>query len=187
MLWIILCLWGFLCVVDAGRRGNKITASLWVMSGSGREVLIPLWRSFFTKITHAALFSPIPEFLFCFQKQYNKNLVNKAHSIVWFQQVINFWFERRHHLTPVRLIRTCCSNTWFPEFLYIQAKKSRIPCWNFGESRFPEYLQNPISLLRYLALSWILHHILFKSRIPKVLFQTLWCLQTRVIHLYKGS
>ena len=26
--WIILCLWGFLCVMDAGRRGNKITAAL---------------------------------------------------------------------------------------------------------------------------------------------------------------
>ena len=26
MLWIILCLLGFLCITDIGRRGNKITA-----------------------------------------------------------------------------------------------------------------------------------------------------------------
>ena len=32
MPWIILHLWGFLCVRDAGRRGNKITGGLWAMS-----------------------------------------------------------------------------------------------------------------------------------------------------------
>ena len=32
MPWICLHLWGFLCVRDAGRRGNKITGGLWARS-----------------------------------------------------------------------------------------------------------------------------------------------------------
>ena len=44
-----------------------------------------------------------------FQKQYYKTkLINKAHSIVW--------FERRHHLMCTWLISICCSNVWFAEF-----------------------------------------------------------------------
>ena len=38
MPWTVLRLWGFLCVRDAGRRGNKITAT-YSSSGRGTETL----------------------------------------------------------------------------------------------------------------------------------------------------
>ena len=38
MPWTVLRLWGFLCVRDAGRRGNKITAT-YLSSGRGTETL----------------------------------------------------------------------------------------------------------------------------------------------------
>ena len=53
-----------------------------------------------------------------------------------------------------------------------QATKSRIPCPNFGESRFPgsSQIPNPVKIFSF---SRILHLILVKSRIPRIPFQTL--------------
>ena len=37
MPWIILCLWGFLCIRDAGCRGNKITDTVWKNNSIARH------------------------------------------------------------------------------------------------------------------------------------------------------
>ena len=91
-------------------------------------VLIPHKRSFFKKIPHPAVFFHIffPNSSFvCINK---KQIKQTRHTV---------WFETRQHSTRAPLIRICRSLIWFPEFTTdIQAKTSRIPCLNFGESRF---------------------------------------------------
>ena len=50
MPWIILHLWGFLCVRDAGRRGNKITVSIIDFNWSSIQIFKQcdnwLWKRF---------------------------------------------------------------------------------------------------------------------------------------------
>ena len=95
------------------------------------------------------------EFLGGFQKQFYKTkLINKAHSIVW--------FERRHRLMCTWLISICRSNVWFAEFPIYRKKKSCTLCPNFGESCCLSWTD------WYLAFFQIQHCILVKSQIPKI-------------------
>ena len=102
---------------------------------SKRECLEEEWggsRSTFLLFFHQYpashyFFNGFSEFLGGFQKQFYKTkLINKAHSIVW--------FERRHRLMCTWLISICRSNVWFAEFPIYRKKKSCTLCPNFGES-----------------------------------------------------
>ena len=103
---------------------------------SKRECLEEEWgggsRSTFLLFFHQYpashyFFNGFSEFLGGFQKQFYKTkLINKAHSIVW--------FERRHRLMCTWLISICRSNVWFAEFSIYRKKKSCTLCPNFGES-----------------------------------------------------
>ena len=109
-----------------------------------------------------------PEFLFCFYKQ----KINKAHFIVW--------SERGQHSKRARLIRSLPLKRMISRIHNIRAKTSRIPCLNFGVSRFQGSCKILFPFKKFCVFPIIAHRILVKSRIPKIPFQTLFnsqCLQ----------
>ena len=111
---------------------------------SKRECLDEEWgggsRSTFLLFFHQYpashyFFNGFSEFLGGFQKQFYKTkLINKAHSIVW--------FERRHRLMCTWLISICRSNVWFAEFP-IYRKKNPAPC--------AQTLANPAALVEQIS------------------------------------
>ena len=96
----------------------------------------PHFCSFFINILHPTIFLMV--FLnsfWGFQKQFYKTkLINKAHSIVW--------FERRHRLMCSWLISICCSNVWFAEFP-VYRKENPAPC--------AQTLANPAALVEQIS------------------------------------
>lgn len=63
-----------------------------------------------------------------------------------------------------------------------QVKKSRIPCPDFGESRFLGAVKSRIPS-RYLLFSRFSHCVLVKSWIPRIPFQTL----AQVLRVHQGT
>ena len=100
----------------------------------GGGILIHISALFFISIlqSHYFLYFFFLNSFLGFQKQYNKTkLINKAHSIVW--------FERRHRLMCTWLISICHSNVWFLDFP-IYRKKNLAHC--------AQTLANPASLVK---------------------------------------
>ena len=90
------------------------------------RVVIPHKRSFFKKIPYPAIFVSHIFFPNSSFVSINKKQTNKAHNLVWKETTLNTR-PVDSHLPLKRMISRIYN---------IQAKISRIPCLNFGESRF---------------------------------------------------
>ena len=149
------------------RHWTKSLIRVW-KGGSWSRIPAPFSRE--SRIPH--FLHRYPEFRFFSPKIHLKRLISaKAHKFKMQIGPFHWYF------VLAWLIRFCRYNVfWVVTISRIcgrQATKSRIPCPNFGESRFPgsSQIPNPVKIFLF---SRIPHRILVKSRIPRIPFQTLF-------------
>ena len=111
-----------------------------IQTGSGRGVLIPHSRSFFTRIPHPALFSSLSRI--SAKRLISAKLINLRCRLALSIDIL---------CSPGWFAFAAITFSWVVTISRIpdrHATKSHIPCPNFGESRFPgsSQIPNPVEI-----------------------------------------